>query len=165
MQAQLVVQDRLRQTFERQLKLCNDLEAVADSLPAGTDRQFCLHLARQIGPVLRDAHAAEEQFLFPGIVARNGAAVVERLRLEHIEDECFGEEVQYELLQLGQGTLYPALYRLEQRGLLRATWAKSETGRDTKVYSVTAAGRRQLAEQRESWERFSGALAAILKVT
>ena len=103
MQAQLVVQDRLRQTFERQLKLCNDLEAVADSLPAGTDRQFCLHLARQIGPVLRDAHAAEEQFLFPGIVARNGAAVVERLRLEHIEDECFGEEVQYELLQLGQG--------------------------------------------------------------
>lgn len=105
MQSQAIVPDRLKRTFERQLKLCNDLEAIADSLPTGTDRQFCLHLARQIGPVLRDAHAVEEQFLFPGLVERggSGADLVERLRLEHIEDECFGEEVQYELLQLGQG--------------------------------------------------------------
>ena len=105
MQVHMPVPDRLKQTFERQLKLCDDLEAVADSLPAGTDRQFCLHVARQIGPVLRDAHAIEEQLLFPGILGRGegGADVVERLRLEHIEDECFGEEVQYELLQLGQG--------------------------------------------------------------
>lgn len=103
MKSKFVVRDRLKRTFERQLKLCNDLETVADKLPGGTDRQFCLDLAQQIGPVLRDAHATEEQLLFPGIVEHNGVFLVERLRLEHIEDECFGEEVRYELLQLGQG--------------------------------------------------------------
>ena len=70
-----------------------------------------------------------------------------------------------DVLNVNAGSLYPALYRLEQRGLLRAEWAESGTGRRTKVYSLTAAGRRQLDEQRESWERFSGALAAILRVT
>lgn len=67
-----------------------------------------------------------------------------------------------DVLNVNAGSLYPALYRLEQRGLLRSAWAESETGRRTKVYSLTAAGERQLAEQRASWERFSGALAAIL---
>ena len=49
--------------------------------------------------------------------------------------------------------------------MLRATWTTSETGRRTKVYAVTAAGRRHLAEQRADWERFSGALKAILRAT
>ena len=66
------------------------------------------------------------------------------------------------VLNVNAGSLYPALYRLEQRGLLRATWAESGTGRRTKVYSVTAAGRKHLVEQREDWARFAGALAAIL---
>lgn len=94
----------LKQTFERQMKLCDDLEALADSLPSRLDRQFCLHLARQIGPLLRAAHDAEERHLFPSFnrEAPSGE-LVEQLRLEHIEDECFGEEVQHELLQLGQG--------------------------------------------------------------
>jgi PadR family transcriptional regulator PadR len=70
-----------------------------------------------------------------------------------------------DVLNVNAGSLYPALYRLEQRGLLRAAWRTSDTGRRTKVYSVTPTGRRQLAEQRESWERFAGALTAILKVT
>ncbi|MEX1181800.1 MAG: PadR family transcriptional regulator [Gemmatimonadota bacterium] len=70
-----------------------------------------------------------------------------------------------DVLNLNAGSLYPALYRLEQRGLLKATWATSDTGRQTKVYSVTAAGRRHLAEQRADWQRFSGALTAILRVT
>ncbi|MEX0907119.1 MAG: PadR family transcriptional regulator [Gemmatimonadota bacterium] len=70
-----------------------------------------------------------------------------------------------DVLNLNAGSLYPALYRLEQRGLLKATWATSDTGRRTKVYSVTAAGRRHLAEQRADWQRFSGALTAILRVT
>jgi len=69
------------------------------------------------------------------------------------------------VLNVNAGSLYPALYRLEQRGLLKAEWDRSDSGRRTKVYSVTAAGRRHLAEQRESWERFSGALAAILRAT
>lgn len=66
------------------------------------------------------------------------------------------------MLNVNAGSLYPALYRLEQRGLLRTAWAETESGRRAKVYSVTPAGRKQLAEQRASWERFSGALAAIL---
>lgn len=67
------------------------------------------------------------------------------------------------VLNVNAGSLYPALYRLEQRGLLKASWVTSETGRRTKSYSVTAAGRRQLAEQRTEWKRFSGAVAAILQ--
>ena len=70
-----------------------------------------------------------------------------------------------DVLQVNAGSLYPALYRLEERGLIKAEWAESETGRQTKVYSLTAAGRKHLAEQREEWAAFSGALAAILKVT
>jgi PadR family transcriptional regulator, regulatory protein PadR len=75
------------------------------------------------------------------------------------------QAITKDVLNVNAGSLYPALYRLEQRGLLRAAWAKSETGRRTKVYSLTAEGRRQLAEQRESWDRFAGALSAILQVT
>jgi transcriptional regulator len=75
------------------------------------------------------------------------------------------QAISKDVLNVNAGSLYPALYRLEQRGLLRAQWAKSETGRRTKVYSVTAAGRRELAEQRASWERFTGALTSILGVT
>ena len=75
------------------------------------------------------------------------------------------QAITKDVLSVNAGSLYPALYRLEQRGLLRATWAESDSGRRTKVYSVTPTGRRHLAEQRESWERFAGALAAILRTT
>lgn len=75
------------------------------------------------------------------------------------------QTISKEVLNVNAGSLYPALYRLEQRGLLRAVWTTSESGRDTKVYSVTAAGRRHLSEQRASWERFAGALTTILRVS
>jgi transcriptional regulator len=75
------------------------------------------------------------------------------------------QAVSGEVLNVNAGSLYPALYRLEQRGLLKAEWDRSDSGRRTKVYAVTAAGRRHLAEQRESWERFTGALRAILRAT
>jgi PadR family transcriptional regulator, regulatory protein PadR len=75
------------------------------------------------------------------------------------------QAISQDVLSVNAGSLYPALYRLEQKGLLKSTWKTSDTGRRTKVYSVTAAGRKQLAEQRESWERFTGALQAILRVT
>ncbi len=74
------------------------------------------------------------------------------------------QAISRDVLNVNAGSLYPALYRLEQRGLLKAEWAESETGRQTKVYSLTAAGRKQLTEQRASWARFSGALATILEV-
>ena len=75
------------------------------------------------------------------------------------------QAISNEVLNVNAGSLYPALYRLEQRGLLTAAWDRSDSGRRTKVYAVTAAGRRHLAEQREGWERFTGALAAILRAT
>jgi len=94
----------LRDAFERQLALCDSLETIADSLPGRLDRQACLHLSRLIGPLLKQVHAAEEQLLFPEVAAALGdPSIIETLRLEHIEDECFAEEVQYELLLLGQG--------------------------------------------------------------
>ena len=75
------------------------------------------------------------------------------------------QAISREVLQVNAGSLYPALYRLEERTLIKADWAETPNGRMAKVYSVTAAGRRHLAEQREEWAAFSGALAAILKVT
>lgn len=104
MEPEVLFPAELQRSFDRQIKLCDDLEAVADSLPSRTDRQFCLHLARQIGPVLRDAHAVEERYLFPTIlIGHRGSSLIERLRWEHMVDESYGEEVQEELLQLGQG--------------------------------------------------------------
>ena len=72
------------------------------------------------------------------------------------------QAVTQDVLNVNAGSLYPALYRLEEKGLIRAKWGRTESGRKAKVYSVTAAGRKQLVEQRDAWERFSGALAAIL---
>jgi PadR family transcriptional regulator, regulatory protein PadR len=74
------------------------------------------------------------------------------------------QTISRDVLNVNAGSLYPALYRLEQRGLLKATWEKSDTGRRTKSYSVTTAGRRHLALQRADWKRFTGALEAILEV-
>ena len=75
------------------------------------------------------------------------------------------QAISSDVLQVNAGSLYPALYRLEGRGLIRAEWQATPSGRRAKVYSLTAGGRKQLTEQRESWERFSGALAAILKTS
>jgi PadR family transcriptional regulator PadR len=73
--------------------------------------------------------------------------------------------VSKEVLNVNAGSLYPALYRLEARDLIRAEWEESKTGRRVKVYSLTAAGRKELTEQRGEWARIAGALDAILKVT
>lgn len=75
------------------------------------------------------------------------------------------QAISKDVLNVNAGSLYPALYRLEQRGLLKAKWGKSDSGRRTKVYSVTPAGRQQLTTQRQSWAQFAGALDAILRVT
>jgi transcriptional regulator len=75
------------------------------------------------------------------------------------------QAISSDVLQVNAGSLYPALYRLEERGLVRAEWQETPAGRRAKVYSLTPSGRKQLADQRATWERFSGALAAILKTT
>jgi PadR family transcriptional regulator PadR len=66
------------------------------------------------------------------------------------------------VLQVQQGSLYPALHRLEKRGWLRAEWAASETGRDARFYTLTRTGRRQLDEQRAYWDRVSTAISGVL---
>jgi transcriptional regulator len=73
------------------------------------------------------------------------------------------QQVSSDVLQVTQGSLYPALHRLEQQGWLRATWEESETGRQAKVYSLTPAGRRQLAREVESWDRLSAAIRSVLR--
>jgi transcriptional regulator len=75
------------------------------------------------------------------------------------------QAITKDVLNVNAGSLYPALYRLEKKGLVKATWADTESGRRAKVYSLTTSGRKHLTEQRESWERFAGALDAILRVT
>jgi PadR family transcriptional regulator, regulatory protein PadR len=71
------------------------------------------------------------------------------------------EQVSRDKVRINQGSLYPALHRLEQRGWLRSEWRRSETGREAKFYALTAAGRRQLAVEKESWERLSDAVRLI----
>jgi transcriptional regulator len=65
-------------------------------------------------------------------------------------------------LQLNMGTLYPALMRLEQRGLLRGTWGTTETNRQARFYAITSAGRRQLARERDAWDRMAGIIHTLL---
>ena len=72
------------------------------------------------------------------------------------------EQVSDNGLCLNQGTIYPALLRLQQRGWIRAAWGTSETNRRAKFYSLTAAGRRQIAEETENWERIAGTMARFL---
>jgi PadR family transcriptional regulator PadR len=65
-------------------------------------------------------------------------------------------------LQVQQGSLYPALYRLEHQGLIASTWGESENKRKAKFYTLTAAGRKKLKAEAESWNRFSAIVASVL---
>ena len=72
------------------------------------------------------------------------------------------QQVSEDLLKLNQGTLYPALLRLEQRGWISSKWGVSDNNRRAKYYSLTRTGRRQLAAEAESWERMAGVIARLL---
>ena len=69
------------------------------------------------------------------------------------------------VLEVGQGSLYPALYRLEERGWVTSSWAISEEGRRAKFYELTTAGRHQLVVERDRWHRLSAAVDAVLSAT
>ena len=73
------------------------------------------------------------------------------------------EQISRAVVQVNQGSLYPALHRLQQKGWLRAEWKASETGREAKFYSLTPSGRRQLAVEKNSWGRLSGAVKLIFE--
>ena len=72
-------------------------------------------------------------------------------------------QISRALLQVPQGSLYPALHRLENRGLLAATWAETESGRAAKIYRLTTKGRRQLDQEVAEWQRLSEAIGLILQ--
>ncbi len=71
------------------------------------------------------------------------------------------EQVSRHAVHVNQGSLYPALHRLEQKRWLRSEWRESETGREAKFYSLTRAGQKQLAVEKESWDRLAAAVRLI----
>lgn len=78
------------------------------------------------------------------------------LRIQHVSED---------LLQLNQGTLYPALLRLVQRGWIASKWGVSDNNRKAKFYSLTRAGRRQLEQEAESWDRMAAMINRVLRET
>ena len=82
----------------------------------------------------------------------NGWDIMQRIQL-----------ISGEVLSVTPGALYPALHRLEERGLISAVWSASENNRRAKFYELTPSGRKQLEAERETWERFVGAVDAILR--
>ena len=93
--------------------------------------------------ILRTLHSA----------SLHGWAIAERI-----------QQISQDVLQVNQGSLYPALHRLEHQGWIKAEWAVSELGRRAKYYQLTAAGRRQLALEAGEWERISTAIRRVLKL-
>jgi len=73
------------------------------------------------------------------------------------------QQMSGDVLQVQQGSLYPALHRLEKRRWLKAEWAASDTGREARFYSLTRLGRQQLEAQRANWDRLSTAISGILR--
>ena len=83
---------------------------------------------------------------------RHGWGIAERIR-----------QVSNEVLQVNQGSLYPALQRLERQGWITASWGTSENNRRARFYRLTAAGRRHLERELAGWERLSGAISLVLR--
>jgi transcriptional regulator len=84
------------------------------------------------------------------LAAAHGYAIAQRL-----------QQISRERVHVNQGSLYPALHRLEQKGWLRSEWRRSETGREAKFYALTQAGRKQLAREKADWNRLAEAIQLI----
>ena len=85
--------------------------------------------------------------------ARHGWSISERI-----------QQLSQDVLQVNQGSLYPALHRIEQQGWIRSSWGVSELGRRARFYELTAAGRKQLGEETEQWTRFAAAVGRVMKL-
>jgi PadR family transcriptional regulator, regulatory protein PadR len=95
-----------------------------------------------------------------------GLLILKTLSLEPKHGWAIGKRIQQisnDVLQVQQGSLYPALQRLEQQGWIRSKWAETETGRQARFYSLTAAGRAQLEKEREMWLRLSTAIDLVVE--
>jgi transcriptional regulator len=92
--------------------------------------------------------------------------ILKTLELEPMHGWGITRRIQQQsdsVLQVNQGSLYPALHRLEEQGWISASWKTSENNRQARYYALTARGRRQLAEETENWIRLSAAVAAIVE--
>jgi transcriptional regulator len=92
--------------------------------------------------------------------------VLQTLTVDAMHGWGIGERIQQAtsgVLDVNQGSLYPALQRLEHRGLIRSRWGVSDNNRRARYYSLTAAGRRALAAETESWRRFAAAIEVVLQ--
>lgn len=86
--------------------------------------------------------------------ARHGLGIADRI-----------QQISADVLRVEQGSLYPALYRLEAEGWIKAEWGLSENNRKARFYELTAAGRKQLSAEKEHWDRITAAVNAVLKHT
>lgn len=97
----------MRRVHVDKLRLCDALEAIADALPDAIDRVHCLSVASELVPMLRAAHRFEECHIFPLYAKARGdeaeAPSIARLKAEHVEDECFADEITETLLAIGRG--------------------------------------------------------------
>ena len=94
--------------------------------------------------------------------------VLKALQLEPMHGWGITERIQQwseSVLQLGQGTLYPALYRLERQGLIQSSWKVTENNRRARYYALTRAGRKQLTDELEQWRRVSRAVNLVIDAT
>jgi PadR family transcriptional regulator PadR len=90
--------------------------------------------------------------------------ILQTLSLEPAHGYAIAQRIQQvsrEAVQVNQGSLYPALHRLEQKRWLKSAWRQSETGRDAKFYAITRAGQKQLAAEKETWARLAAAVQLI----
>jgi transcriptional regulator len=83
----------------------------------------------------------------------HGYAIAERI-----------EQLSENILQIGEGSLYPALHRMDEAGWIRSEWAPSDNNRRARYYRITAAGRRQLTEEESEWLRAAGAITRVLRL-
>lgn len=97
-----------KEAHRLQLALCDDLEAIADSLPSNIANQDCLFAAKSLGRLIRDVHAYEEETLFPALgqafaTSSEFTIAVDRLTFEHLADECYADDIAEKLLYVGTG--------------------------------------------------------------
>ena len=93
--------------------------------------------------------------------------ILRTLQTEALHGWAISERIQHiseDVLQVNQGSLYPALHRLEHQGWIEAEWAVSELGRRAKYYRLTASGRRQLSVETREWERMATAIGRVMKL-
>jgi len=114
-------------------------------------------MSRQEQKLLRDAELLQgtlDMLILKAVALEpiHGYGIVQRL-----------QQISKDALQIRQGSLYPALYRLTNRGWLKAEWKTTDTGREAKYYSLTKAGRQQLAQEKASWQRLCEAISLVME--